>query len=323
MYTLIKWNIKTGLLEKPEMIDFREMRDDHENFYWLDFCEHDDAEEKKILAQQFQINSLAISDAQRNRHPPKFEHFEVAEFLLLKAFTDKPETYDIETRQLAMFFTDNYLITRHKESVAIIDELREEFLSNSKYLKNAPIYLALNLSRRCASSYTTKLLEIEDRLEVLEDAMYHHPDDHLLTELVSHKTYLRRLKRILSYHKAVLRDMDHAFEDHPDKNVMHPLTDAYEHFERGFSLSALYYDMAADLIDGYISVASHRLNQIMKILTIITAIFVPLSFVAGLYGMNFEYMPELKIKYGYFIILALMFSLAGVLLYIFRKNKWL
>ena len=97
----------------------------------------------------------------------------------------------------------------------------------------------------------------------------------------------------------------------------------YEHQERAGSLASLYYELASDLIDSYISIASHRLNQIMKVLTIITAIFVPLGFLAGIYGMNFENMPELHSRSGYFILLSVMAGIAVTLLAIFRKIRWL
>ena len=99
--------------------------------------------------------------------------------------------------------------------------------------------------------------------------------------------------------------------------------DVFEQQERASSLASLYYELASDLADGYISITSHRLNQIMKILTVVMAIFVPLSFLAGIYGMNFENMPELQSESGYYILLGLMSSIVAILLLLFRKKKWL
>ena len=104
---------------------------------------------------------------------------------------------------------------------------------------------------------------------------------------------------------------------------IHEINDVYEQQERASSLATLYYELASDLIEGYISLASHRLNYIMKILTIITAIFVPLSFLAGVYGMNFENMPELHSQSGYFITLAIMGFIATILLLLFWRKRWL
>lgn len=101
------------------------------------------------------------------------------------------------------------------------------------------------------------------------------------------------------------------------------MTDVYEQQDRLDSLCTLYYQLASDLIEGYISVSSHRLNQIMRVLTIITAIFVPLSFLAGVYGMNFDHMPELHSRRGYITLLGIMGFTATVLLLTFRRKRWL
>jgi magnesium transporter len=103
----------------------------------------------------------------------------------------------------------------------------------------------------------------------------------------------------------------------------HIIIDVYEQLERAASLATLYYEIAADLADGYISVAAHRLNQIMKILTVVMSIFVPLSFLAGSYGMNFENMPELHWRSGYFILLGVMATIVVLLLSVFRRKHWL
>ena len=99
--------------------------------------------------------------------------------------------------------------------------------------------------------------------------------------------------------------------------------DIYAIIERFNSLSELYQSVITDLIEAYISLNGHRLNQIMKVLTVVTVIFVPLTLLVGIYGMNFEYMPELKSKHGYFILLSVMSCIAIVMLYIFRRVRWL
>ena len=103
----------------------------------------------------------------------------------------------------------------------------------------------------------------------------------------------------------------------------HLRRDLYDRCERLLSLCTLYYELCGDLIDGYISLSSHQLNNTMKILTIITAIFVPITFIAGLYGMNFEYIPELGARYGYFAALGVMAIIATAMLILFRKIRWL
>ena len=144
-----------------------------------------------------------------------------------------------------------------------------------------------------------------------------------MAELMGYKTDLRKFRRVLLYHVQVFTELMQAPPPQVRKERVHEIKDVYEHQERASSLATLYYEVASDLIDGYISLASHRLNNIMKVLTIVTTIFVPLGFLAGIYGMNFEYMPELKSPSGYFVLLGVMATLVVTLLLVFRKWRWL
>jgi magnesium transporter len=147
----------------------------------------------------------------------------------------------------------------------------------------------------------------------------------VLRDLISCKTWLRKLTRLHSYHDRIYSELlTHLKDDHAEQvDAIHAVTDVYEKFERLNSLSALYYDLAGDLIDGHISLTSHNLNETMRVLTVVTAIFVPLSFLAGLYGMNFDHIPELHYPNAYFILIGLMTLIAVGLVTIFKRNKWL
>jgi magnesium transporter len=186
-----------------------------------------------------------------------------------------------------------------------------------------PDTLALRLSRIMVDRYLRLLLALEPRLDVLETEMVEKPRDEMLAELIGYKTNLKQFRRVFLYHVQLLQELKSGRFPAIRPDLAHTVNDVYEQQERASSLADLYYEMASDLIDGYISVASHRLNNIMKVLTIITAIFVPLSFLAGIYGMNFEYMPELKSQSGYFVLLGIMGSMVTVLLYVFRRKRWL
>ena len=153
--------------------------------------------------------------------------------------------------------------------------------------------------------------------------MIAHPNDTLLAELVRHKANLKKLRRILSYHVQLFQTIKTALPAGIREELRHELPDVYEHLERTMSFAALYYELASDLMDGYITMASHRLNHIVKILTIVTTVFVPLSFLAGIYGMNFSYMPELQTRYGYFVLLGVMATTATVLLLTLRWKGWI
>ncbi len=167
------------------------------------------------------------------------------------------------------------------------------------------------------------LLQLETQLESLEGGLLDRVDDSVLADVTGYKANLKRLRRIFLYHEQMLRDLRANSHPgfHPER--IHEINDLYEQQERANSLTLLYYELSSDLIDGYLSLASHRLNQIMKVLTVVTVVFVPLGFLAGIYGMNFENMPELQSRSGYFILLGIMAAIATTLLLAFRKKKWL
>ncbi len=290
---------------------------------WADFYQHDADVERGIMQECFGLHPLAIQDAQRTRHQPKLEAFDDNVFILLKGLGPDAEEFEFETIQIAIFVGTHFLVTRHSGPSPSINRLWNEASTDPRRFADGPDALALRLARISVDRYLTRLLTLEPRLEDVEQAIVATARDELLAELMTYKTNLRKFRRVLLYHVQIFT----ALLDHPPPQIhaarIHEIKDVFEHQERASSLATLYYEVASDLIDGYISLASHRLNNIMKILTIVTAIFVPLSFLAGVYGMNFENMPELKSRSGYFVLLGLMAAIAATLLIVFRRRRWL
>lgn len=290
---------------------------------WADFSDNDPGSELDTLMENFGLHPLAIHDAQRSRHQPKIETFDDHVFILLKGLGPDSNAFEFETIQIAMFVGVRFLVTRHSGPSPSIDTLWQATLKDSALLAVGPDALALRLSRISVDRFLNRLLTLEPRLEDIEHEIVTQPKDDILTDLMGYKTTLRKFRRVLLYHQQVFLDLMNDLPPQIRPERTHEIKDVYEHQERAGSLATLYYEVASDLIEGYISLASHRLNNIMKILTIVTAIFVPLSFLAGVYGMNFENMPELKSRNGYFVLLSVMATIATILLLIFRRRRWL
>ena len=290
---------------------------------WLDLDGSQPAEEKRLLIDTFEIHPLAVSDATNSRHPPKYEVFDGYTFILLKGLSDHTENLEYSTLQLAMLCSDNFLVTRHSANSPSINLVWENYQKSPELFAAGTGDIVLNISRTLVNRFTNLILNLEPRLDMLEDEMMDNPNDDILTELIGYKGNLTKLRRIFSYHRRIFQELQEISTPGIPDELTHSINDVYEHQERVSSLTQLYYELASDLIDGYISLASHRLNQIMKVLTIITAIFVPITFIAGIYGMNFEYMPELHSKSGYFVAISVMASIVVILMIIFKRNKWI
>ncbi len=289
---------------------------------WLDI-EGEDAETELELLAPFDFDELSIQDAQRERHPPKVEDFGRYVLILLRGVYGEANDLNFGTLQMSMFVGDTFLVTRHEKSSSSLTHFWDLARASNEWLTWGSGYLATQIAVRMASRYLPLLLRLEPRLEALEEEMFERPSDAVMAELTSYKTDLRRLRRLFMYHEKMFGEFRHTRSPLFGEDLHHDLNDVFENYERLHSLSTMLYETAGDLIDGYLSTASHRLNNTMRVLTVITAVFVPLSFLAGLYGMNFEYIPELKTHNGYFILLGVMAAIATSLLALFKWQKWL
>jgi magnesium transporter len=298
-------------------------RGESDTLLWVDLFECPPEVERRLLVEQFGLHPLAVQDAQRSRHQPKLEVFDNHVFILLKGLGPDRDEFVFETIQIAIFVGERFLVTRHSGPSPSIDRVWSETQNDASAFARGPDSLALRLGRVSVDRYLKRLLTLEPQLEDLEQAIVERPGDDILAELTGYKTTLRKFRRVLLYHVQIFTELLESPPASFRPERVHEVRDVFEHQERANSLATLYYEVASDLIDGYISLASHRLNNIMKILTIVTAIFVPLSFLAGIYGMNFEYMPELKSHTGYFVLLGTMAAIATILLLVFRRKRWL
>ena len=289
---------------------------------WLDI-DAEDAELERSILTDFGIHQLAIQDALRQRHPPKLESFNDYLFILLKGLDAKTEGIQFGVIQLALFIGKRFLITRHNKASLSANWLFDQIKTDHTNVEMTPGALAIKLSGRLVRRYVQILLDLELRLDDIEDEMFKKPNDRLLSELTGYKSRLRHLARTSNYHQHIVQNLQRESSPFIAESLDHDIVDLYEQVERSQSLAALYYEVARDLTDGYLAMSSHRLNNVMQILTVFTVIFVPLTFLAGVYGMNFQNMPELSSSAGYFVVLSVMLVSAIGQFFYFRRKGWI
>ena len=290
---------------------------------WIDLVGDDDAAHRAFMQDRLGLDKLAVDDALRVRHPPKYEDLEGGwSFLLMRGFDANSTNVKFGTIQLALFWRGNLLVTRHAKPSASVSEVESALASGDHAAPSDAWMILYSILRRVLDRYLPILLRIEARLEEIEELILQRPSDRLLAELMEFSSQLKRLRRIGAYHEKCFASL----RTHGPKErgiVPSQLTDLFEQAERLHSLSTLQYETAADLTNGYLSVSAHRLNNVMRVLTVVTVLFVPLTFIAGIYGMNFEFMPELTWRWSYFIVLGAMSSVAIGLLILFRRKGWI
>jgi magnesium transporter len=270
------------------------------------------------------LHQLAITDVERKRLPPKLEEFNNNTFILFRGIIQLDEDLVLTPQQIGFFVGEHFLVTIHRDESQSINRLWSE--SRDGYAHSSPGRLALQVMDYASDRYLQKILDFEAHLGEMEENLLSRPSDSVMAELVGYRSELRKLRRIFNYHNRLVEEIlteEPAFLGTGQAENRHLWRALADRCERLFSLTSMYYEICGDLVEGYISISSHELNTTMKILTIITAIFVPLSFLAGLYGMNFENMPELHLEHGYFFALGAMATTASVLVYIFKRKKWL
>lgn len=287
---------------------------------WLDIQgELDD--NAKLLLQTFSCHELALKDVQRDRHPPKVEWFQEHTFIIFRGLTELGDNLNFKPLQLSLFVGEGYLITVHSRPSLSIQQHRER--QDLTSLITNPQRFALSVLHYSAGLFLEALLSFDSDLIRIEDEMLEHGNDQLLKDLIRCRSQLRKMQRNFNYHETLANELITLWDD-PEETVelTHRLRDLYDRCERLASLSAQQYEICGDLIDGYFSLSSHELNNTMRILTVVTSIFVPLGFLAGLYGMNFDYIPELHIRNGYFMLLGAMATLAAAMIAIFKAKRW-
>lgn len=301
--------------------------DDPSSFIWIDI-QYSDMDQHRVgeLLASLNCNALAVKDVLRTRHPPKIELFQHQTFILYRGISEVINELEYDHQQIGFFINDRYLVTVHPEhsmgisQILLADELPE-------YVEE-PMLLALKIMHRSSDTYLSNMLEFEDVLGRQEDALLAGEGEKHMAALAGYRIKLLRLKRIFNYHQQMFAEFCSHANDNSESFIQlskheHYLTDVYERFERIYSLSCLYYEMCSDMVEGYISISSHQQNVSMRVLTVITAIFVPLSFLAGLYGMNFENIPELHHPNAYYILLSSMLFISVSLIVLFKRKKWI
>jgi len=289
---------------------------------WIDLEGEAEEKERNFLLEM-DCHPLAIDDLQRFRHPPKTENFISNTLLLYRDITEFNVDLTITQMTLALFAGDRCLISCHESPSQAINHYWSS--ARSENLLVSPGLLGVRIMRFSVTHYLDGMLLFENRLDDLEDAMQESPNDALMRDLIAYQSRLRKLKRIYSYHERLIQNLRLEIPQRlidEEGDIEHALQDLYERCERLHGLCTMYYDICGDLINGYLSLTSHSLSNTIRDLTVLTALFMPPTLIVGIYGMNFDHMPELHWPYGYFIVLA-MLVVIGAASALWAYRKWM
>ena len=290
---------------------------------WVNLDGIHDISVVEALGKAFDLHPLALEDILNTGHHPKVEEFENFLLIILKMLDFDEQTNLIQTEQISLVLTENNVLSFQEKPGDVFDGVRDRLKRKSGRIRQrGPDYLAYALIDSIVDSYFHILEKIGDRLEALEKELINQPTQDTLQQVHHFKGQLIFLRKSVWPLRELVNSLLHDESPLIKETSMVFLRDLYDHSVQIIDTVETFRDTAAGLIDLYMSSISHRMNEVMKVLTIMASLFIPLTFIAGIYGMNFEQMPELKWPWGYPMIWGVMLCCAFGMLVYFKRKKW-
>jgi magnesium transporter len=294
---------------------------------WLDVDGIHETELIQKLGNLYHLHSLLLEDVVNTEHKPKLEFYDSGQlFLTLKMLhVDSEEPICLSSEHVSFVLGNNYLISFQEERTSDIFSpvLGRLEASVGKTRKNGPDYLLFALIDVVVDNYFIVLEKLGDELDVVEDQVIKGAEDLSLQHLYALKRELTLARRQIWPLRDMLNQLIREDNVQISKDVIPYYRDLYDHVMQVLDTIDSYRELVASLADVHLSTISNRMNSVMKTLTIFSAIFMPLTFIVGVYGMNFEYMPELQMRYGYFYVWGLMAVVTTGMIFYFRAKKWM
>ncbi|MCA6073860.1 magnesium/cobalt transporter CorA [Fulvivirga sedimenti] len=275
------------------------------------------------LGNHFHLSPLMLEDILNTEQRPKLEEYDGVLFLPMKALNTLSGN-QIEYEQISFVLGSNYILSFQEKEGDLFDQLRNRISDPANRVRSKNVdYLFYRLIDTVVDNYYIVMEHIGEQIEDIEEEVYLNPTSRTMQRIQDVKKELIILRKSLYPIREAISSL--LRNDYkvilPENRTFY--NDVYDHIIQLIDMFETYRDLISNLMDMYMSTISNKMNEIMKVLTIISTIFIPLSFIAGVYGMNFQHMPELNWRYGYFAILGLMLTILGGMLFYFRRKKWL
>ena len=299
------------------------MRNRH-TVVWVDVDGHGSGEELRALAEAFGLHPLALEDVVNTPQRPKVEPYDDHLFMIARM----PVGESGDSEQVSLFLGDGWLLTIQERPGDCFAEVRQRLRrDNARIRQSGADYLAYALLDALVDAYFPILDQLGDDLEQIENLVLDDVGDSVVPRIHGIRRMLLALRKTITPHREMVNSL--LRDDSPlvsDQTGLF-LRDVYDHVLRLGDLVETYRELSSDIMSAHMTAISNRMNEVMKLLTIIATIFIPLSFIAGLYGMNFDpaspwNMPELRWRFGYLFALGLMAGVAGAFIWWIRRKGW-
>ena len=278
----------------------------------------------KEIGNTFELHPLLMEDIVNTGQRPKLEEFDNCLFLILKMLRYDSEKEMIIAEQLSLVLGNHFLLTFQEQPGDVFEPVRERIRKQNARIRSSGIdYLAYALLDRVVENYVFIIERLGEKIEDIEEEVLENAGPAVMEKIHTFKHEMNYIRKSIRPAREAITQLAKLDSELINAHTTPFLKDLQDLITQAAEAIDTYQDMLSDQLNLYNSVVGNRMNDIMKVLTIFAAIFIPLTFIAGIYGTNFEYLPELKYKYSYFIFLGVMIAVAMGMLIYFRKKKWL
>jgi magnesium transporter len=323
MITVVEYNKEQKQITVHEHVNWKNFKTIPEHLYWWDLSTPT-REENDLLSERFKFHPLAIEDCIAEIHYPKIDFYENYLYLVVHGVdVDLSEREGFAPKELDIFLGKDYLVTYHDKEARSVNEVLRRCKENTPIFEYGLDFVLYTILDILVANYVPVLESIEENLEEVEEIIFGNPEQAALKDILAIKRTLMRLKKTVFPQREVINHLARNEYEFVQPRTQAYFRDVYDMLYRMAEMTESFRDVSTAMVETYLSTVSNRMNQVMKVLTLITTIFLPLTLIAGIYGMNFQYMPELHWKYGYPFALGIMVIVAMSLVGFFKWKKWL
>lgn len=276
------------------------------------------------IGQHFDIHTLVLEDILNTHQRTKFEEYPDYLYFVIKAISLSKGSLNVEYEQISILVLKNFVFTFMEKPDELFNPILNRLNNSDSHIRSeGSDYLAYMIMDTVVDEYFTLQDAFDELIESIEDDLLANPSVAILTTIQKIRRELIFLRKTVSPLRELLAAIRRSESPLFDERTKRYFADIYDHSIRIIEAVESYRELISGMLDIYLSSASNKMNETMKFLTVFASIFIPLTFIAGVYGMNFEYMPELKWKWSYPTLWAVFISIAISLLFYFKKKKWL
>ncbi|MCK5548047.1 MAG: magnesium/cobalt transporter CorA, partial [Thermoplasmata archaeon] len=300
----------------PPMLD-----KESERVVWIDIMAPA-KEEFNILADKYNFHPLTIEDCMDDVHLPKIDDYDDYIFVILHRVVLDSTREGFSSDEIDFFVGKNFLVTVHKEEVKSALTVMAEIARNPKLISGGAVMLFQAIVDRLVDNYLPVLEMLEDRIDSVEEKILSGNEEESMDEILVLRSDLMTVVRLSAPQRDILNRLSRSRFEVITADALIYFRDTYDQLMGINDVANTCRDRIRGLLDVRMSITTTRLNEVIKVLTIIATIIMPLTLITGIYGMNFINMPETKSPYGYFIVMGAMFVIALAMIWYFRRRKW-